>query len=92
MSSRPIERLTAADALALVLIVAAFSWIAFRNIRQPGLQGDEAWMGVSAARLVWGSAPAGIYKVTVFGHVLPTMVKQVGVHRDGRPRIDGEGP
>jgi 4-amino-4-deoxy-L-arabinose transferase-like glycosyltransferase len=72
----PASRLTAADLLALGLVVAAFSWIAFRNIRQPGLYGDEAWMGVSAARFAWGAAPAGLspWKIRVFGHVLPTML------------------
>lgn len=65
----------ALDALCVGLAVAVFSWIAFRNIWQPGLYGDEAWAAVEAARFVLGSGhPASAHSYQLFGHVLPTML------------------
>ena len=67
--------LTAADLLCVALVVAVFSWICFRNIRQPGLYGDEAWAAVEAARFVLGSGPPpSRHSLQLFGHVLPTML------------------
>ena len=65
------------DALALALVVATFSWIAFRNIRQPGYYGDEAWPAVAAARFVWGKGVSGgpaAGQLEIGGHVLPGML------------------
>ena len=64
------------DAAILVAVVAVFSWICFRNIRQPGLYGDEAWGTIAAARLVWGTPadPAAHHRIVVFGHPLPMML------------------
>jgi len=67
----------ARDGLALVLVVATFSWIAFRNIRQPGYYGDEALAAPAAARFVWGrtvSVPHPAGRVAFAGHVFPQML------------------
>jgi 4-amino-4-deoxy-L-arabinose transferase-like glycosyltransferase len=69
--------LTASDLLCLGLIVATFSWICFRNIRQPGFYGDEAWPSVEAARFVWGKdavRPPSRYRLELFGRALPKML------------------
>jgi len=60
----------------LAAVAAVYSWICFRNIRQPGLYGDEAWAAVAAARFVWGAPadPAAHHKLVVFGHALPMML------------------
>jgi hypothetical protein len=64
------------EALALSLIALAFSWVCFRNIRQPGLYGDEAWGAVFPARFVWRDAvidPAPYHEVRLFGRTFPYM-------------------
>lgn len=72
----PRPELTWMDAAVLAAVIAVFSWICFRNIRQPGLYGDEAWATIAAARLVWGTPadPAAHHKLVVFGHALPMML------------------
>jgi 4-amino-4-deoxy-L-arabinose transferase-like glycosyltransferase len=72
----PWPRLDWKDAAILAAVVAVFSWICFRNIRQPGLYGDEAWSTIAAARFVWGSPPdpAAQHRIVVFGHALPMMI------------------
>jgi 4-amino-4-deoxy-L-arabinose transferase-like glycosyltransferase len=75
-SGFPFSRGWAADALALGLVVAVFSWICFRNIWQPGY-GDEALLCVAPARFVWGQAVVNPFpheQVTLFGRAFPLMI------------------
>ena len=64
------------DVGILAAVAAVFSWICFRNIRQPGLYGDEAWATIAAARFAWGTPgdPAAHHKLVVFGHAVPMML------------------
>ena len=72
----PWPELEWSDVGILAAIAAVYSWICFRNIRQPGLYGDEAWAAIAAARFVWGTPadPAAHHKLVVFGHAVPMML------------------
>jgi len=64
------------DHLVRLLLIGLFALTAFRNLRQPGLYGDEVWTAVQPAKLYLGlpgDDASPLRYVRLFGRSLPFM-------------------
>jgi Dolichyl-phosphate-mannose-protein mannosyltransferase len=61
------------DAACLLLLLAGFAYVGFRDLRQPGVYEDEAFAATPAIKLVNGDLETGATQLTALGRAWPIM-------------------